>query len=172
MKKQIPFLSILLLSFCLFSQALFAKTRVAFLELYDAKGRLIQYVPGGRFGHSAIQVEGKWLNAYPREGVSFVSWEELNHRGRVAAIVEIPQTVTLKDVAPYLGKPFDFKYGWGDDALYCSELISKLLGVQPEPMVLNHEVWPKSYWPLEGTPGMSPDRLYEILRGPGPYYSH
>lgn len=141
----------------------FAKTRIVFLELYNSKGELVQYEPGGRFAHTAIQFDeigDKWLNSYPGEGVAVVSWEDLQHRGVVGDIVEIPMEVRWSQVKPYLGRPFDFWYSWTDDALYCTELIAKLLDIPPQPMRFNKKVWPKNYWPLEGTPGLSPDQLW------------
>lgn len=142
----------------------FAKSRIAFLELYDRNGELVQYEPGGRFAHTAIQFDeigDKWLNAYPGEGVAIVSWEDLQHRGVVADIVEIPMDVDLSQVKPYMGRPFDFWYSWRDDALYCTELIGKLLDVPTHPMKFNKQVWPKNYWKLEGTQGLSPDGLWK-----------
>lgn len=150
-----------------FSTSAFAKTRIAFLELYDAKGEFVQYEPGGRFAHTAIQFDDigdKWLNAYPGEGVAIVSWEDLQHRGVIADIVEIPQEVKLSQVKPYLGRPFDFWYSWSDEAFYCTELIGKLLKVPTHPMRFNKKVWPKHYWALEGTPGLSPDNLWQWAR--------
>ena len=141
----------------------FAKTRIAFLELYGHNGKLVQYEPGGRFAHTAIQFDDigdKWLNSYPGEGVAIVSWEDLKHRGVVADIVEIPVDLKISQVTPYLGMPFDFWYSWDDNAFYCTELIGKLLHVPTHPMQFNKAVWPQSYWKLEGTKGLSPDQLW------------
>ncbi|KHD90021.1 MAG: hypothetical protein OM95_00390 [Bdellovibrio sp. ArHS] len=153
--------------FLLAATSSFAKTRIAFLELYDRHGRLVQYEPGGRFAHTAIQFDDigdKWLNAYPGEGVAIISWEDLEHRGVIAEIVEIPQDVRLSQVQPYMGRPFDFWYSWNDKALYCTELIGKLLNIPTHPMKFNKQVWPKNYWDLEGTPGLSPDSVYAWAR--------
>lgn len=147
-----------------------AQTQVAFLEVYDAQGHLIQYEPGSRFGHSALRVGSLWLQAYPGEGVRLISWQELQKRGKVAALLTLPIEIRKEAIRPYLGRPFDFQYTWDDEAFYCSELIAKILGIPPQPMQFNRKVWPPSYWPLEGQPGMSPDKIYGILRGPGPYY--
>lgn len=140
-----------------------AKTRIAFLEFYE-KGKLVQYEEGSRFTHTAIQFDeigDQWLNAYPGEGVAIISLARLQQHGVVAEIVEIPHTLTLAQVRPYLGLPFDFWYSWNDEAIYCSELIGKLLAVPTHPMKFNRAVWPKNYWKLEGTPGLSPDSLYD-----------
>lgn len=165
--KPFVFLCAFLISFL--SLSVWATNKVAFLEVYDSHGRLVQYEPNSRFGHSAILVGDKWLQSYPGEGVQLITWEQLQHRGRIAEILEIPTNIQVADALPYLGKPFDFYYTWNDDSFYCSELLAKILGIPPQPMQFNREVWPPTYWPLEGQPGMSPDKIYRILRGPGPY---
>lgn len=144
-----------------------ANTRVAFLEEYDDNGHLVQYEPGSRFGHSAIQIDEQsnlWLQSYPEEGVQFITWQQLQKRGKVAAILEIPVDIQKQDVQKFLGKPFDFDYDWSDEALYCSELLGKLLNIPPQPMHFNHVVWPKWYWSKEGQPGLSPDEIYRYLK--------
>lgn len=141
-----------------------AKTRIAFLELYDQQGELVQYEPGGRFAHTAIQFDDigdMWLNSYPHEGVAIISWEQLQQRGVVADIVEIPFEVHLSQVTPYLRLPFDYWYSWSDEAFYCTELIGKLLNIPTHPMRFNKKVWPENYWHLEGTAGLSPDQLWK-----------
>lgn len=146
-----------------FGSSSFAKTRIAFLELYNQRGELVQYEPGGRFAHTAIQFDDigdQWLNSYPGEGVALISWEQLQERGVIADVVEIPQKIRFSQVAPYMGRPFDFWYSWTDDALYCTELIAKLLNIPTHPMRFNKKVWPKNYWSLEGTQGLSPDGLW------------
>jgi hypothetical protein len=141
-----------------------AGTKVAFLEEYDEKGNLIQYEPGSRFGHSAIQIGDKWLQSYPDEGVRLITWKQLQERGKIAAVLEIPVDLTLADAKPFLKKPFDFEYDWSDEAFYCSELLGKLLRIPPQPMHFNHAVWPKWYWEKEGSPGLSPDGIYQYLK--------
>lgn len=141
-----------------------ASTKVAFLESYDRNGNLIQYAPGGRFGHSAMQIGNLWLQAYPHEGVKLITWQELNHRGKVAAILEIPVDIRPEQFQKYIGKPFDFDYSWTDDAFYCSELLGKILNIPTEPMHFNHAVWPKWYWDKENTQGLSPDGAYKYLK--------
>lgn len=140
-----------------------AQTRIAFLEQYDRNGNPVQYEPGGRFVHTAIQFDDigdQWLNAYPGEGVALVSWEQLQQRGTIAEVLQIPQKISLSQVTPYMGRPFDFWYSWTDEAMYCTELIGKLFNIPTHPMRFNRQVWPKNYWHLEGTPGLSPDQLW------------
>ncbi|MGZ3775026.1 MAG: hypothetical protein ACXVCY_14145 [Pseudobdellovibrionaceae bacterium] len=159
--------SLLTLFTLTFSTNALAKVRIAFLETYNSKGELVQYEPGGRFSHTAIQFDDigdKWLNSYPHEGVAIITWEQLQQRGVVADIIEIPTEIHLAKVTPYLGRPFDFWYSWSDDAFYCTELIGKLLGLMPQPMTFNKKVWPPSYWKLDGTLGLSPDQLWNWAR--------
>jgi hypothetical protein len=156
-------IALVILASVLMSFQVQAKTRVAFLEEYD-HGQLVQYEPGSRFGHSAIEINGRWLQSYPGEGVRFITWSQLSQRGHIAAVLEIPVDVTMNDVQKFLGKPFDFDYDWSDDAFYCSELLGKILGLAPKPMRFNHAVWPKWYWSKEGQPGLSPDEIYSDLK--------
>ncbi len=152
----------------MFSLGSTAGTQIAFLEVYDSKGKLVQYEPDSRFGHTALMIPGQgWLQAYPGEGVRVISWEELQKRGKVAVVLDLSIDLQAEDWQPLLGRPFDFQYNWSDEDLYCSELIAKLLRIPPEPMQFNRKVWPPSYWPLEGQPGMSPDKLHRLRQGPG-----
>ena len=145
-----------------------ARIKVAFLEVYDFNGKLVQYEPESRFGHSALQVGNLWLQSYPGEGVQLITFEKLQKRGKVAVILDLPGDISAADYQKYLGLLFDFYYSWSDDSLYCSELLAKVLHIGPMPMHFNHAVWPPHYWPLENQPGMSPDKLFRILSGPGP----
>ena len=162
MKTWLAIITFIIANLALQTEA-FAGARIAFLEMYDRNGNLVQYEPGGRFVHTALQFDDigdKWLNAYPGEGVAVITWEQLKKRGVVAEIVEIPQTITLSQINPSWNRPFDFWYSWSDDAIYCTELIGKLLRIPPNPMRFNKQFWPKNYWKLEGTPGLSPDELF------------
>lgn len=173
--KSIIFIFVSVASFYLSAHA---RVRIALLESYTKDGKLVQYEVGGRFYHSAIWVDavevvgavasdnaikgGGWLQSYPPEGVSVISWQQLQEKGKVAVILDLPKmrSITLNDYKKYLGKKFDFYYQWNDDLIYCSELIAKILNIQTVPMKLNHQVWPKNYWVLDGQPGVSPDELY------------
>lgn len=137
---------------------------IAFLEVYDSQGNLVQYEPGSRFGHVALKIHDRWFQVYPGEGVKYITQKQLEERGVIAEILQIPGSYSPEVLNPYLGIPFDFDYSWTNEAYYCSELLGKLLGIPPEPMELNKEVWPPSYWHLEGKLGLSPDKLYRKLK--------
>ena len=102
-----------------------------------------------------------------------ITLDELKKRGTIVKIISIPQTVTRAQIQGYLNKPFDFQYSWGDDAYYCAELLAKILQIPPEPMKLNHLIWPPSYWSgttsIEGQPGISPDKIYRHFTGLDPW---
>ncbi|NUN07078.1 MAG: hypothetical protein HUU57_15120 [Bdellovibrio sp.] len=150
--------------FSVLSSLSFAQTRIAFLQSFDKNGQPVEYEPGGRFTHTAIQFEelgDMWLNAYPNDDVAIISLSRLQTHGTITEIIEIPQTVRMTEAMPYMGLPFDYWYSWSNEAIYCSELIGKILNIPTMPMHFNKNFWPKNYWKLEGTPGLSPDALYE-----------
>ncbi|MEZ0390697.1 MAG: hypothetical protein ACAH59_00680 [Pseudobdellovibrionaceae bacterium] len=142
-----------------------ANSQVAFLEIYDSHGKLVQYEPGSRFGHVALKVGNFWLQSSPYEGVQLITWEQLQKFGVVAEVLPLQKEFSQSEIALYLGLPFDHHYSWSDQAFYCSELLAKLLKIKPEPMQFNHQVWPESFWHLEGQPGMSPDKIYWKIKG-------
>lgn len=148
----------------LFSLSVQAKVMVAFIQMRDYNGNIVQLEPGARFAHSAISYKGKWLQAHPYRGVEHVTIDKIQKMGEILEYVEVPNLEELDEekVKALLGKPFDHGYLWDDEKIYCSELIAKLLDLAPKPMVFS-EYWPASYQALNGLPGLSPDGVYQIL---------
>lgn len=142
-----------------------AKVTVAFLQIRNYKGDVVQLEPGGRFAHVAISYQGMWLHAHPYRGVEMVTIDKIRQIGEIQEWIEISDLEDLehKKVDKLLGKPFDHGYLWDDEKIYCAELIAKLIDLQPTPMIFNTEAWPKEYEKLNGLPGMSPDDIFEIL---------
>lgn len=138
--------------------------QVAFIEMRNYHGQIIQLEPGGRFAHSAISFKGQWLQAHPVRGVELVTMIEILKMGQIKEIIEVENLDKLDEqkVRSMLGKPFDHGYLWDDEKIYCSELIAKLLNLSPKPMVFS-DSWPKHYQDLTGLPGLSPDGVYQIL---------
>lgn len=153
------FILVFLLSF-----SVNAKVQVAFIEMKDYYGNVIELEPGGRFAHSAISYKGQWLQAHPYWGVELVSIEKIRKMGEIKEIIEVTNLEELDEakVKELLGKSFDHDYLWDDEKIYCSELIAKLLGLAPKPMVFS-ETWPAAYQAKNGLPGLSPDGVYQIL---------
>ena len=81
-------------AFLLGSSPATAGTKIAFLEVYDSAGKLVQYEPNSRFGHSALQVGNLWLQSYPGEGVKLITLEELKHRGKIAEVLDLPLEIS------------------------------------------------------------------------------
>jgi len=146
-----------------------ASVDIAFVELRTPAGRIVQLEKDGRFAHVAISFQGNWLHAYPRHGVEIISRADLEKIGAVRAIVTVPELAPLSpdQVDKYLGKPYDPQFSWQDDKIYCSELVAKLLGIAPRPMVFDPELWPKNYQYLDGQPGQSPDEIFRLLQVQG-----
>ncbi len=142
-----------------------ASLQVAFLEIHDAAGNLVQFEPHGRFGHLAISYQGQWLHAHPYYGVQLVREADLQKIGTLAALVTVDGHPDLSPevVQPLLGKPFDHDYNWDDEKYYCSELVGKLLGLPPQPMDFSAAIWPPEYKKHQGEPGLSPDGIFQQL---------
>ena len=155
----------MLLWLILWAQVARAEVRLAFLELRNFRGELVQLEPNGRFAHIAISYGDLWLHAHPRTGVAFVSDEGLKQFGAVKEILTLSAVPDLKpaDVTRFLGKPYDFAFTWSDDAIYCSELVAKLIGMEPEPMEFRGAFWNDKRMP-RGSAGLSPDDIFRRLR--------
>jgi hypothetical protein len=143
-----------------------ASTRVAFIEFLDSKGIPIPLEAGGRFGHIAISYEDGWLHAHPRGEVRVVSEKELRATGRLALIIELPESFQIPKqlVQTYLGRPYDPNFSWSDEKLYCSELVGKLLGFSPEPMDFSSDYWRGYPHQILDRDGLSPDDIHKKLR--------
>lgn len=151
----------------LFSISVQAKVEVAFIEMRNYYGQVIQLEEDGRFAHSAISYKGQWLQAHPVRGVELVPIEKIRKMGEIKEVLEVPGLEELDEakVNALLGKSFDHDYLWDDEKIYCSELIGKLLGLPTKPMVFS-SAWPAHYQAYNGLPGLSPDGVYQILSAP------
>lgn len=63
-----------------------------------------------------------------------------------------------------LGMPFDYKFIWGNDKTYCSELVGIALGIEPKPMSFAGTHYLEYYpeWIHRNDPGLSPDDIYQF----------
>ena len=146
-----------------------ASVNVAFLELRTYDGKVVQLEPNGQFAHMAISYHGNWLHSHPYRGVEIISQEELEKIGNIKAIVAIPEIDSLNEslVDNYLGKPYDSSFSWSDDKIYCSELIAKILKINPLPMKFESKFWPEKFHKLKGKFGISPDDIFKYLKKHG-----
>lgn len=147
------------------SLSVWGEVNVGFVELRKWDGSLRRLEPDFDYAHVAIQWNRKWVHAHPVQGVVAVDVAELEKFGKIGLTLTLSALDTPDDETfeKYLGLPYDAKYGWSDEAIYCSELVAKVLGIEAEKMHFDPALWPASYLKLEGLPGISPGGLYRAL---------
>lgn len=150
----------------LFPLLSFASVDVAFIEIRDPNGKLLRLEPDGQFAHIAISFEGKWLHSHPYRGVEAISTAELEKIGTIKEVLTVfePAELDRALVKKFLGKPYDRAFSWSNDSIYCSELVGKLLKIEPKPMHFAADVWPQQFQKFRGLLGLSPDDIYKILK--------
>ena len=141
---------------------------VAFLELRH-QGRRVELERSGRygdrFGHTAIRVGHRWLQAHPDGGVTLVDdIADYGYDVVVLTNVQWPDP-SEAEVRAWLGKPFDHSYRWDNpDATYCSRLVADLLHVLPKPMTFAAPAWDSVRHAMPvGQPGVSPADIWDTL---------
>lgn len=66
----------------------------------------------------------------PVQRVPFAKWKARGVDGRILvlrpeSLPDARREAALKVAKQFLGRPYDWRFGWGDEALYCSELVRK-----------------------------------------------
>jgi hypothetical protein len=152
--------TILFLAVTFFGLISFAEMQIAFIEVRNSQGKIHQLEPGGRFAHIAIAYRGRWLHAHPYRGVELVDTPQLEKMG-YPVLVSLPGTpdLTSQQMTLYLNKPYDADFTWESEGYYCSKLAGVLLGIEPEPMKFEADIW-KNRKHKNGL-GLSPDDLFE-----------
>lgn len=147
---------------------IFAAVDIAFIEVKDKDGKIVQLESNGHYAHIAISYEGQWLHAYPPNGVETITQAQLEKIGRIKIILTLPEVESLSEsqVKKYLGKPYDWSFSWGDESIYCAELIGKLLDIKPLAMSFDSRFWPPIYRKIKGF-GLSPDDIFQAIRDKG-----
>lgn len=139
--------------------------QVLFLEVKNEKGQVVVLEPDFPYAHVILAVNQEFLvHAHPRTGVQRIGPEEVTPFGEVKEILTVEEGRDVTDIQKWVGLPYDYGFSWDDDRFYCSELIAKVLGIEPEPMHFDPDLWPPSFWPLEGKPGISPGKIYRKLK--------
>lgn len=150
------------------SENIYAKSKVAWLQLQDSKGQVVQLEPNFYYAHVAIEVNGNWLHANPKSGVELVTIEALDRVGKIKEILESDEeSVDFSGVEFFISRPFDHEYSWNDDKIYCAELVAKLLNIPPSPMHFDLKYWHPWFQKYEGLPGASPAKIYQELKNRG-----
>lgn len=163
--KNLIFLLVFISSFSTFSQV-----QVALIKIYRPDCSVLYLEPNFAYAHIAISYEGGWINAHPKHGVQLTkTLEELDFPKHESFIWEAPKSLNLKPLSAvqaekYRGLEYDRSFNWcSNDALYCSELVAKIMQLPPQPMVFDPKIWPKEYWKLNGRPGISPFLLFKEM---------
>jgi len=170
MKKRIsklwPFIASLALSM---SASAKTETRLAWMELKDLAGQVIQLEPGFQYSHVAIQVGELWLHADPKQGVVLNDFNELKNLGEIKEVwaSQEEDDSYLQNISFFIGKAFDSEFSWSDERIYCAELVAKLLDIPPSPMHFDDKFWDPWFKKYEGLPGSSPSKLYSEAKQRG-----
>jgi hypothetical protein len=149
-----------------------ASTQVAFLEVIDGRGDRVQLEPDFPYAHMAIEIDGGWLHAHPASGAEWVPAGGLERYGRIARVLDVPSKMKVRTdlVDAFIGQPYDREFSWDNRALYCSELVAKILDIEPVPMVFDPRFWPADFARLNGKPGISPGLVFRKISSEA--YSH
>ena len=141
-----------------------ARLRVAFVEMQGPNGRRIELEPGGTFAHVAVEYGNHWLQTYPPGPAKLISWETLRLYGQVTVLtLEDSSALTETQVQKILGQPYDYQFSWTSNALYSSELVGKILNLEPTKMTFESEFWKDRPKPQASEKGLSPDDIFKIL---------
>lgn len=154
----------LILFLWVFSALGFAGAEVIFLEVTNSKGEAVLLEPDFPYAHVLFKTSQGYLHSHPRTGVSFLKETDLEKFGKYADSFYVEHELDWGAVEKYLGKPYDNEFSWGNEKFYCSELVGKLLGMAPEPMHFDPELWPSQFQQYEGKPGISPGKIYRALK--------
>ncbi len=102
----------------------------------SAQSGAIQWATGSRWSHVGI-VEGSGRDLAVIEALGRVSrtpwaaWARRARRGgpylvlRPGGIAPEQRRAAVVEARRFLGRPYDPRFGWGDDRIYCSELVVK-----------------------------------------------
>lgn len=145
------------------------ETRIAWIEMRDLKGQVIQLEPDFLYAHVALQVGEKWLHAHPKRGVEVSDLAELVKIGSIKEVwaSNKEDDSYLDHVSFFVGREFDSEFSWSDEKIYCAELIAKLLSIAPSPMHFDEKFWDPWFKKYEGLPGSSPSKLYSEVQRRG-----
>ena len=138
---------------------------VLFLEVTNPQGETIYLEPGFPYAHVVLSVGNRLFHSHPKTGVSEISQSELKDYGQPKEILLVnPEKLNESLLSWSIGRGYDSEFNWSDERFYCSELVAKVIGMLPEPMHFDPELWPPSFQNFEGLPGISPGKIYSRLK--------
>ncbi|WP_021781434.1 YiiX family permuted papain-like enzyme [Myxococcus hansupus] len=88
--------------------------------------------PLSHVGIVEVTEQGAWVveAVQPVQRIRFSKWKARGVKGailvlRPQALSEAQRQHAVAAAKAHLGKPYDWRFEWGDDAMYCSELVRK-----------------------------------------------
>jgi uncharacterized protein YycO len=79
-----------------------------------------------------VTPQGAWVveAVQPVQRVPFAKWKARGVKGRILvlrpkALSDAQRQQVVDAAKTHLGKPYDWRFGWDDEAMYCSELVRK-----------------------------------------------
>ncbi|MFP2910468.1 YiiX/YebB-like N1pC/P60 family cysteine hydrolase [Pyxidicoccus sp. 3LFB2] len=108
------------------------------IVLHTSRSRQSQFIqaatesPLSHVGMVEVTPQGAWVveAVQPVQRVPFAKWKARGVKGRILvlrpkALSEAQRQQAVDVAKQHLGKPYDWRFGWGDEAMYCSELVRK-----------------------------------------------
>ncbi|QSQ22599.1 YiiX family permuted papain-like enzyme [Pyxidicoccus parkwayensis] len=115
-----------------------ASLRTGDIVLHTSRSRQSEAIraatesPFSHVGLVEVTSKGAWVveAVQPVQRVPFAKWKARGVKSHILVLrpkdLSDAQRQQAVDAAKtHLGKPYDWKFGWGDEAMYCSELVRK-----------------------------------------------
>jgi hypothetical protein len=115
-----------------------ASLRTGDIVLHTSRSRQSEAIraatksPLSHVGMVEVTSQGAWVveAVQPVQRVPFAKWKARGLKGHILVLrpkeLSDAQRQQAVDAAKkHLGKPYDWKFGWDDEAMYCSELVRK-----------------------------------------------
>ncbi|MFP2930803.1 YiiX family permuted papain-like enzyme [Pyxidicoccus sp. 3LG] len=108
------------------------------IVLHTSRSRQSQFIqvatesPLSHVGMVEVTPEGTWVveAVQPVQRVPFAKWKARGLKGRIMVLrpkelSDAQRQAAVASAKTHLGKPYDLRFEWGDEAMYCSELVRK-----------------------------------------------
>jgi cell wall-associated NlpC family hydrolase len=115
-----------------------ARLRTGDIVLHTSRSRQSRAIqaatesPLSHVGLVEVTPEGAWVveAVQPVRRVPFAKWKARGVKGHILvlrpkALSDAQRQQAVAEAKAHLGKPYDWRFGWGDEAMYCSELVRK-----------------------------------------------
>ncbi len=115
-----------------------AGLRTGDIVLHTSRSRQSQFIqaatqsPLSHVGMVEVTPQGAWVveAVQPVQRVPFAKWKARGVKGRILvlrpkALSDAQRQQAVDAAKTHLGKPYDGRFGWDDEAMYCSELVRK-----------------------------------------------